>query len=58
VGNSRLGGSAATGEETEISLRLLEWCEAVVRVMRKREREREREKIILSLLLLFTYTTR
>jgi predicted nucleic acid-binding Zn ribbon protein len=57
VGNSRLGGSAAKGEETEVSLRMLERGQAVVRVIR----ERERNYILLFytvsllLLLLFTY---
>ena len=38
MGNSRLGGSAAKGEETEVSLRMLERGQAVVRVIREREK--------------------
>ena len=60
MGNSRLGGSAAKGEETEVSLRMLERGQAVVRVIREGEKLYiiVLHCVVVVIIIIYIYTNR
>lgn len=60
MGNSRLGGSATKGEETEVSLRMLERGQAVVRVIREGEKLYiiVLHRVVVVIIIIYIYTNR